>query len=275
VLVFGKTIIFAVENFILKYSMSIDERNKLNHLLQKNNPGGLYFSAWLKENGYSDQLLKSYRDSGWLKALSRGVMYRTGDKLRTFAVLESWNGQLGKHYHIAAHSALELSGFNHYVPMGKPKLIICHPKEEAVPYWMKNGDFDFSLIFFSTEAFSSPKIESIRADYPDMLVSLPEQAFLECLLLAPKQYSYMDLYYVMEHLATLRPSLVQELLENTNSLKIKRMFLYMAEKASHQWFKYLNPEKIELGSAKHQLVKNGIYVPKYKITVPRELYEYE
>jgi hypothetical protein len=75
--------------------MGVDERNKLNLLLQKIKPGGLYFSAWLKENGYSDQLLKGYRDSGWLKALSRGVMYRTGDKLRTFAVLESWNRQLG------------------------------------------------------------------------------------------------------------------------------------------------------------------------------------
>jgi hypothetical protein len=255
--------------------MSIEKINKLNELLQKNRPGGLFFSSWLRDNGYSDQLVKKYRDSGWLSPLSNGVMFRAGDKPHLFAILDSYNGQLNKTFRIAAMSALELFSLNHYIPIGKPKLIICHPKEEAVPNWMKNGDFDFSLIFFSTEVFLSPKIESIRVNYPNMLVSLPEQAFLECLLLAPKQYSYMDLYYVMEHLATLRPNLVQELLENTNNLKIKRMFLYMAEKAGHQWFKYLNPEKIELGSAKHQLVKNGIYVPKYKITVPRELYEYE
>ena len=74
--------------------MSIDNSSKLNQLLQIKNAGGLYFSAWLKENGYSDQLLKVYRDSGWLTALSKGVMYRTGDILRSFSVLESYNSQL-------------------------------------------------------------------------------------------------------------------------------------------------------------------------------------
>ncbi len=255
--------------------MNVDEGNKLNLLLQKNIPGGLYFSAWLKENGYSDQLLKSYRDSGWLKALSRGVMYRTGDKLRTFAILGSWNGQLGKHYYIAAHSALELVGFSHYVPMGKPVLMVGYPKQEPVPDWMKSSDFDYSFKFFTTEIFSKPQLKLFNADYPHVLASVPEQAFLECLLLAPKLYSYMDLYYIMEQLTTLRPNVVQELLESTDNLKVKRMFLYMAEKAGHHWFSLLKTNKIELGSAKHKLVENGTYVPKYKITVPKELYEYE
>jgi len=255
--------------------MNIDERNKLNRLLQKDNPGGLYFSAWLKENGYSDQLLKSYRDSGWLIALSRGVMYRAGDKLHSFGVLESYNSQLRKSYHITAHSALEVAGFNHYVPMGKPVLMIGHPKQEPVPNWMKAGNFDYSFKFFSTETFSKPRLTLFNTDYPHLSASVPEQAFLECLLLAPKQYSYMDLYYIMEQLTTLRPEVVQGLLENMDNLKVKRMFLYMAEKAGHYWFGSLNPDRIELGSAKHKLVENGVYVPKYKITVPKELHNYE
>jgi len=36
---------------------------------------GLLYSEWLKKEGYSDQLLKKYRDSGWLVALSKGIMY--------------------------------------------------------------------------------------------------------------------------------------------------------------------------------------------------------
>ncbi|MDL2243714.1 type IV toxin-antitoxin system AbiEi family antitoxin [Bacteroidales bacterium OttesenSCG-928-J19] len=255
--------------------MSIGERNKLNLLMQKNNSGGLYFSAWLKENGYSDQLLKSYRDSGWLTALSRGVMYRTGEKLSSLGVLESYNSQLGKNYHIAAHSALELAGFNHYVPMGIPELMIGHPKEEPVPDWMKTERFDYSLKFFSTETFSQPQFISFNPDFPHVQASVPELAFLECLLLAPKQYTYMDLYYIMEQLTTLRPDVLQTLLENTDNLKVKRMFLYMAEKSGHYWFSSLNLDKIELGSAKHKLVKDGAYISKYKITVPKELNEYE
>ena len=255
--------------------MSIENANKLNRLLQKSHFGGLYFSSWLCENGYSNQLQKKYRDSGWLTALSKGVMYRSGDTLRSFAVLESYNSQLGKNYHVAAHSALELAGFNHYVPMGKPTLMIGHLKQEPVPNWMKIESLDYSLKFFSTETFSKPQLVVFNVDYPHVLASVPEQAFLECLLLAPKQYSYMDLYYIMEQLTTLRSEVIQELLENTDNLKVKRMFLYMAEKAEHHWFDSLNPNKIELGSAKHKLVENGVYIPKYKITVPKELYNYE
>jgi hypothetical protein len=60
-------------------------------------------------------------------------MYRMGDKLLAFPALACYNSQLEKIFHIAAHSALELYGFNHYVPMGKPVLIVGHPKSQAVP----------------------------------------------------------------------------------------------------------------------------------------------
>ncbi len=255
--------------------MSIEKGNKLNQLLQKSNAGDLYFSSWLSENGYSDQLIKKYRDSGWLTSLSKGVMFRTGDKLRSLSMLESYNKQLKKNFHVAAHSALEFSGFNHYVPMGKPRLMIGHPKQESVPSWMIKGDFDRTLTFFSTETFTKPQSAQFNPDYPHLQASVPEQAFLECLLLAPKQYAYMDLFYIMEQLTTLRPQVLQLVLENTNNIKVKRMFLYMAEKAGHYWFNSLDTGKIGLGSAKHQLVENGVYIPKYKITVPTELYQYE
>jgi hypothetical protein len=255
--------------------MNTDRKDKLNRLLQGHTQGGLLFSAWLRDNGYSDKLVEGYRKSGWLSALSRGVMYRTGDELDSFMVLDSYNRQLKKHFHIAAHSALEFWGFNHFVPMGKPVLMIGHPKQEVVPDWLKNSKLDDSLRFFSTEVFAVPQIYVSDDNYPHLLESAPEQAFLECLLLAPKQYSYMDLFYIMEQLTTLRPSVLQGLLETTDNLKVKRMFLYMAEKAGHDWFYSLDTEKIELGTAKHKLVEGGVYISKYKITVPKELYSYE
>ena len=78
--------------------MSIVNTNKLNQLLTQRNPGGLYFSAWLTEGGYSNQLIMRYRNSGWLQILSRGVMYRTGDKLNSFAVINSYNEQMKKEF---------------------------------------------------------------------------------------------------------------------------------------------------------------------------------
>jgi hypothetical protein len=98
---------------------------------------------------------------------------------------------------------------------------------------------------------------------------------MECLLLAPNQYSYMDLYYIMEQLTALRPTKIQQFLEATNNLTVKRLFLYMAEKVNYPWFQAIDFSRINLGTSKIQLCKGGVYVSKYKITVPSELAEYE
>ena len=69
----------------------------------------------------------------------------------------------------------------------------------------------------------------------------------------------------------LRPHVIQELLESCKSIKVKRLFLYMAEKAGHSWLKYLDQSKIELGFGDRLVVKNGVYIKRYGITVPKEL----
>lgn len=254
--------------------MNIERGNKLNQLLQNCRMGGLLFSSWLKRNGYSDQLMQQYRKSGWFSVLSKGVMYRTGDKPSSFAALSSYNTQLDKKFYVGAHSALELFGFNHYIPMGKPVLMIGHPTEDKVVDWMINTDFEYSLNFFSTKVFKKPRLTTVKKEGEEILASATEQAFLECLLLAPSQYAYMDLFYVMEQLTTLRPDIVQELLENTDNLRIKRLFLYMAQKANHEWINRIDRSKIKLGTGKQKLTENGIYIPEFKITIPKELLEY-
>lgn len=255
--------------------MNIETENKLNRLLQNWKPGGLFFSSWLKENGYSDQLVQQYRRSGWFSSLAKGVLYRADDKLSAYGALSALKVQLNKNFYVGAHSALELFGFNHYIPMGKPILMIGHSKKDKVPKWFETANFGFEMKFFTTEAFTKEQLKKFHAENFEFLVSVPEQAFLECLLLAPKQYNYMDIYYILEQLTTLRPDVVQTLLEKTNHIKIKRLFLYMAEKAGHTWFSKLDKSKIQLGSGKRQLVEKGVYIPEYMITIPKELYEYE
>ena len=70
---------------------------------------------------------------------------------------------------------------------------------------------------------------------------------------------------------TLRSDVVQRLLEYTNNFSVKRMFLYMAEKAGHYWFEELDLEKINIGTSKIQLVSEGTYNSKYMITIPKVL----
>ena len=247
--------------------------NKINLLLQGATKNGLFFSRWLSEQGYSRQLINKYRTSGWLTSLCTGVLYRTGEELSAFGALQSYNEQLHKEMRIAAHSALEIYGFNHYVPMGKPRLMVTD--KEKLPQWLKFDLFDKEFETFSTTAFSSPEVATIKHLDWELLISAPEQAFMECLLLAPKRYDYMDLFYIMEQLTTLRPKVVQNLIETTQNYRIKRVFLYMAEKAGHYWFEDLDLSKVDIGTHKLQLVKSGVYISKYLITVPKELNSYE
>ena len=62
----------------------------------------------------------------------------------------------------------------------------------------------------------------------------------------------MECFELMEGLNNLPPKQVQTLLENCQSVKVKRLFLYMAEKADHRWFKQLDHYKSGFGKRQTQ-----------------------
>jgi hypothetical protein len=95
------------------------------------------------------------------------------------------------------------------------------------------------------------------------------------LYLVPKHQSLLECYEIMEGLNNLRPLQVQELLEMCKSVKVKRLFLYLAERSGHEWTKHLQLERIDMGSGKRTIIKGGAYNTKYQITVDRELEEKE
>lgn len=53
-------------------------------------------------------------------------------------------------------------------------------------------------------------------------------------------------------------------------MKVKRLFLYLADLAGHPWRAKLKERRIDLGSGKRLLVRGGKLDPKYQITVPVE-----
>jgi hypothetical protein len=64
---------------------------------------------------------------------------------------------------------------------------------------------------------------------------------------------------------------VQQLLEACTSVKVKRLFLFMAEMTGHAWVKYIKQELLDLGAGKRSIIPNRAYVQKFQITVPKEL----
>lgn len=143
------------------------------------------------------------------------------------------------------------------------------------PKWTASDSFDMKIVPFSTDVFTSPLIIPHKDSGMTLQISSPEQAFAECLHLVPKYYNYMDLYYIMEMLTALDPRKVETVLANTASQRVKRMYLYMAQKAGHYWFDMLDLPKLSLTTSKLQLAIGGVYIPKYRITIPKELNDYE
>jgi hypothetical protein len=98
-----------------------------------------------------------------------------------------------------------------------------------------------------------------------LTIASPKRAIFECLYLTPEKLEMMEAYQIMSGLVNLRPDMIQSLLEGCNSVKVKRLFLYMSNRASHQWAQFLDLSSVDLGQGDRSIVKNGVYDPKYKV----------
>lgn len=248
---------------------------KINNLRQIIPSNGIMLTSWLEKSGFSRSEISNYMKSGWLQRISTGVYQFTGDSPSLYGILASYQKQVGMKYHIGAASALELKGFSHYIAMGKPTAVIFAPVRPPLPKWLNDAELDMNLAEVSSKVLGTVGIEQLNYHGQTLTVSSPERAIMECILLSPALYDLIDVYYLMEMLASLRASLVQQILKDCTSVKVKRMFLYMAEKARHRWVAKLDRSHISLGSGTRSFMKGGVKIPAYDIVIPKELADYE
>ena len=76
---------------------------------------------------------------------------------------------------------------------------------------------------------------------------------------------------LMQGMTNLSPRRLQKLLADCNSVKVKRLFFFFADRHAHAWLKPLKNEKFNLGKGKRMLVKGGKLNHAYQITVPEDL----
>jgi len=107
-------------------------------------------------------------------------------------------------------------------------------------------------------------------DWP-LTLSAPERAILELLDEVPQRETFHQADMLMEGLRTLSPKRLQKLLVECRSVKVKRLFLWFAERHNHAWLKQLHREEIDLGTGKRMLQRGGKLDPKFNITVPEDL----
>ncbi len=255
--------------------MSIEKESKLNYLLQQWPAGTPAQTSWLREMGYSDQLIAKYKKSKWLIPFGTGAYKRPKESISYWGAINALQQQTNSTIHPAGPTALMMLGKSHYLNLSQPQLFLMGKPQEKLPAWFLNHNWDAQINYTTTSFLPAElgMIDMVENNFR-MRISGAARAMMECLYLTPKHQDLLGCYELMEGLSNLRPKVVQELLEACSSFKIKRLFLYMAEKAGHSWFKFLNPDKINLGSGKRSLVPAGVFIPKYQITVPEKLEEY-
>ncbi len=251
--------------------MSTNSSIKINQLLQQHPQGSVLLSSWLVNQGYSHDLQHRYLKSGWLTSLGYGAMKRTGETIKLNGALYSLQSQAKKNIHIGGRTALGLQGLSHYLELYQKETILFAPSGTNLPLWIKRIDWETKPILIHTSMFNSNiGLINFNEETFSIKISGPTRALLECLELVPKKFDLQEAWQIMEGLTSLNPKNVQEILEQCKSIKALRLFLFFAEKAGNAWFKYLNHSQLNLGKGKRSIVSNGIYIPKYQITVPKE-----
>jgi hypothetical protein len=181
--------------------------------------------------------------------------------------------QLKLTIHAGGKTALELKGYAHYLRPKEHECYLFGTVGEKLPKWFLDYDWGVKIVYRATNLLprdSKKAYSEYRYKEFDITISSPERAALEMLYYVPSKQGFDEALKIMEGLFGLRPDLVQELLEQCRSVKVTRLFLYMAEKLQHPWFSKLNLKSVDLGSGKRVIVKGGVLDKKYKITVPED-----
>lgn len=254
--------------------MTTNYDKKLMNLLSNHVPGTVLLAAWLEKNGISRNLQQYYLKSGWLETYGIGAFKRPHENVQWTGALNSLQRKTEVHVHVGGLTSLSLQGLSHYVRMEKEPLYLFSPQYVKLPKWFLTQEWSNQIVHVKTKFLpANTALFEYSLDGLKLQISSPERAILECLQLTPNRFDLVECYQILEGLANLRPKLLQELLENCNSIKVKRLFLFMASKARHQWLEFIDQSRIDLGTGDRVIVKGGVYISEYKISVPKELTE--
>jgi hypothetical protein len=237
-------------------------------------PKGLVLTTkLLATNSFSMQLLSQYKNSHWLDSLGEGAYQRRGESVDWKGALAAMQEQLELSVHCGGRTALVLQGYGHFAEFGSHPVYLFGSPGLKLPKWFERHDWGVPIVYKMTKLCPAEMSESF-VDFPVgeyfIRVSSPERAAMEMLYHVPVGQGFNEAERIMESLLTLQSPLVQKLLETCTSVKVKRLFLYMAESWHLPFFEEIDVSRINLGKGDRTVIKGGRLDPKYRITVPHK-----
>lgn len=254
--------------------MSMQKQEKLNQLQHILGEGLLAPAWWLEEKGYSRALLSRYVKSGWLESPTRGVYRRPGPALKWQNVVASLQLLMKTHLHVGGRTALVQRGMGQYVRMSGEETIVLYGPDRLPPWVNAIGlpqKFEARNDTMFGDAVLGLQEETWGAWDWHLMYSTEERAMFELLAGVPQKESVYEAYVLVQGLVNLRPTLVSALLSACTSIKVKRLFLALADLHQHEWLAHLDLSHINLGHGKRMLIPGGTLHSKYLITLPSDL----
>lgn len=243
---------------------------KLRRLLSNWPRGTLRLTKELERSGIGRQLLASYKESGWVESFDHGVYKQSKDDVDWMGAVYALQQVKGTTLHPGGKTALALMGYGHYIGMGnEPKFLYMSP-DESRQQWLNKFK---SLVQLRTNSFDYTKREYFTTHSAGTFpinISTPELACLEMLYLVPTRQTFDEAGKITEVLYSLRPELLQRLLQECRSIKVVRLLLFFADYHDHPWLKEIDMSKLNLGIGNRVIAKNGILSQKFRITVPKK-----
>ena len=256
-------------------------------------------APWLASWGYSGVQVNKYAASGWLQRPARGVYMRPGCRLHWQAAVVSLQTLVGAPLSIGGLTALEMQGRAHFIyPQMPGKIFLYGPKPPpgwlaklnlskkfvfrkttrlfaARKYWCQTGrcQWDFAAERFVPQPQPAVGIMArmwSERNFP-LQVSVPERALLEFIDELPENYPLTDADLLIEGMVDMKPQLLQDLLADCTSVKVKRLALWFIERHHPRLLDGIDQQCIDLGRGNRVLVKEGFLDRKYRITLPKSM----
>ena len=254
--------------------------SKINQILLEWLPHDVHSAHWLAERGVRRGLLQFHLKNGVLERIAPGIYKRAGEVADWAGVVRLLQEELARNVHVSGRTALELVGRSHFSNMSnRPSIFLATYSPKKLPVWLKQigntGEFVIRNSSLFREEFFLENRERFLVKHEKMpnlkvKISCCELAILELIDIGDLANSLETVENHVNMLYGGRSVVIQSLLENCKSIKVKRVFLYLSEKSGNRYFKHLDLSKIELGRGKRQIVKHNARLDKkYLITVDK------
>ena len=237
----------------------------LKHLISTTPLNMIFLGSWLEKQKISAKSIYDHKKYGWLDSLDRGAFIKKGVKPTILAAINAVQYQTDYKLHVGGYYALDQHHHIRHFIRQNLKVELFTLERRSLYKWFQNTFKDQYVLSNTSFLPDDVGVEEIEVDSLKIKVSTSERAFLE--MLYTDKLTTKEAYQVLELMTVLKPNLLTDLLAQCKSVKVKRLFMYLASQTGYSWFNKIDNHKINFGSGVRVIDKDGKFNKEFNIVI--------